>query len=161
MEEIIICRLCLENISNYICVDCLGNSVSKWIEAQDPNLLNDFKIFQEFLKNHFASFSETGKCVRCRNSNETAICPYCYTKEILSWLSTKSENLSKIFKKIFNFDFLNVGYSEGIEVKNWSPPLIIDEEEPDMNICESCGNQSEFLYKVNGSYICENCRDVI
>ncbi|MDI6807008.1 MAG: hypothetical protein QMD14_04335 [Candidatus Aenigmarchaeota archaeon] len=155
-SETIICKLCSEPIFNYLCIDCLGNSVSRWIEREDKSFLDKFKTFHNSLKNHFLSFDEKEKCIKCKRPIEVVICPYCYTKEVIFLLSVNAKNLVELFKKFFNFD---MGYSDNMKVKRWLPTMVGGEEEPDMNICEMCGNISEWLYKINGSYICESCRD--
>lgn len=163
MEETTICNLCLEPIFNHICVDCLAASVSKWIMAQDFSLLGDFKIFQDNLKNHFGSSSQHEKCIKCRASTDTVICPFCYTKEVFLWLEPKDENLAETFKKFFNFTFIGTDFFYlDDEMRNHVPAMITNtRRKHDMNICDSCENQSDDLIDVNGDYICEDCRDEI
>lgn len=160
MRETVICRICLEPIFNHICVDCLEDSVQKWLSSR-PEILKDFKKFSQNLKSLFESSTEKEKCIICGKKTETIICPYCYTKEVFDFLSSKDENLAEKFIKTFNFDFLKVGHSpETILTKNLLPIIITEKEESsDINICENCGNQSEDLREVNGSYICEVCED--
>lgn len=92
---------------------------------------------------------------------EVPICPYCYIKEVFNFLYSKDEKLAENFIKLFNFDFLKVGHNSEITItKNFNPTIISEEKEDfDMNICENCENQSDYLKKVNGSYLCEVCRD--
>jgi recombinational DNA repair protein RecR len=142
-------------------VNCLEASVQKWLGELSPNLLKDFERFSQFLKNHFESSVEKEKCIICGRKTETIICPYCYTKEVFHFLSLKDEKLAESFIKTFNFDFHKVGYAaETILTKNLSSIIITEKEESsDINICENCGNQSEDLREVNGSFICEVCED--
>jgi recombinational DNA repair protein RecR len=141
-------------------VNCLEDSVQKWLNSK-PEILNDFKNFSQNLKAIFESSVEEEKCIICGRKTGTIICPYCYTKEVFDFLFSKDKSLGENFIKIFNFDFLKVGHSsKTILTKNLMPIIIAEKEkESDINICENCGNQSEDLREVNGSYICEVCED--
>jgi hypothetical protein len=160
-EETLICKICLEPIFNYICVDCLESSVEKWVSVHFPNVLNDFKSFSNRFKNTFASYVEKEKCIKCNRTTETIVCPYCYLKEVYDFLSLKNKHLAEIFIKFFNFNSLKSEKPfESISIKNFSPVILVEEKNnPEINICEVCGNQSDYLRKVNGSYICEVCED--
>lgn len=159
MSETIICKICLEPIFNYLCVNCLEFSVRRWFEGLSFDL-SDFEKFSQNLKNQFESFAEKEKCIKCGKRAETIICPYCYAKEVFDLLSLRERKLAESFIKIFNFDFLKVGlFSESILTRNLMPIIIVDDKESsDINICENCGNQYD-LRQVNGSYICEVCED--
>ena len=161
MKETIICKLCLEPIFNYICFNCLENSVKKWLSGISQELLSKFEKFSQDLKNHFGSSAEEEKCMICWKKAEMIACPYCYSKEVFDFLSLHDKNLAESFIRNFNFDFLKVGHSsESILTKNLLPIIIVNKKEnSDINICENCGNQSDDLKEVNGSYICEVCRD--
>jgi protein-arginine kinase activator protein McsA len=126
-----------------------------------PEILSEFEKFSQDLKNRFESSLEREKCIKCGEKTEVIICPYCYTKEVFDFLSLKDRKLAEDFIQIFNFDFLKVGHlSESISTRNLIPIIIADKKEnSDLNICENCGNQSEDLREVNGSYICEVCED--
>ncbi|MEM7826044.1 MAG: hypothetical protein QW451_00210 [Candidatus Aenigmatarchaeota archaeon] len=159
MEETIICTLCLEPIFNHICVNCLENSVEKFLGNSE--FLEEFKKFSENLKKKFESSFEKEKCIKCKLEAETIFCPYCYSKEVFDFLSTKNEELAKNFIKFFNFDFLGNGYaSQTILTRNWLPVILAEKkEDQDLNICENCGNQCDDLRDFNGSYICGECED--
>jgi hypothetical protein len=160
-EETLICKICLEPILNFICINCLEDSAKKWLNIYSPNILNDFEEFSKNLKNLFESSFDEEKCIKCNEKTKTIICPYCYSKEVIDFLTLKDKKLADNFAKFFNFDFLKIGKSSGdILTKNLLPIIIVDEKNnSDINICESCENQSDDLRKVNGNYICEVCRD--
>ncbi|MEM5766568.1 MAG: hypothetical protein QW423_02970 [Candidatus Aenigmatarchaeota archaeon] len=159
MKETVVCKFCLEPIFNFICVNCLETSIKKWLFCS--NLLKDFKKFSKNLRNRFESNFEKEKCIKCGMPLETSICPYCYTKEVFDFFYLKDKTIAEGFIRVFNFDFLKVGHgSDTITVKNFTPIMISEDiENSDINICENCENQSDDLKKVNGSYICEVCRD--
>jgi hypothetical protein len=160
-RETEICRLCLEPIFNFICIDCQHASIVKWLsENGSAEFLNDFNKFHERIKEKFASTQNPVFCIKCKQVKETTICPYCYAKEVFWWLFDKNVEVAKKFAKIFNFDFLGVGYLPTIKVRNLWPIIITDERKSsDTNFCEECGVASDNLRKVNGRWICESCRD--
>lgn len=161
MEETVICRLCLEPIFNFLCMNCLGKSFSNWIDMKSPRLKNEFQIFHNHLLKIFSSDQNQEFCIKCRHTVDTVMCPYCYAKEIFWWIFSKDVKLSNKFAKIFNFDFLGIGYLPTIKTRNLEPIIIIDEKKKsDMNICENCGQTSDNLKEVNGNWLCESCREL-
>lgn len=162
MEETVICRICLEPIFNFLCIDCLGNSVNSWLGSVKPKLLNEFTAFHKSLFKYISSDQNLEKCMKCNKTTDAVICPYCYEKEIFWWIFTKDVKLSKIFARIFNFDFLGTGYlPTSIKTRNLKPVILIDKRKnSDMNICESCGQASDYLRDENGIWICESCREM-
>lgn len=157
-RDISICSICLEPIYNFICSDCLEKSIEKWIK--DKKLLVEFRKFHEKLKRIFSSENEKEFCIKCRNTNSCSICPYCYTKEIYTWLKEKSKELAERFWKIFNFDFENTGITTDSTLKNFQPIIISRIENTLFSICENCEKVAE-LKIVNGSWLCEECREEI
>jgi hypothetical protein len=159
-KETEICKLCLEPIFNFICIDCQHASIIKWLSENAPGLLNEFNNFHEKIESTFASTQNSIFCIKCKQIKETVICPYCYAKEVFWWLFDKNIEVAKKFVKIFNFDFLGIGYLPTIKTRNLWPIIITDEREStDLNFCEECGIVSDNLKKVNGKWLCESCRD--
>jgi hypothetical protein len=161
MEETVICRLCLEPIYNFICINCLQKSVFQWLSKIDQKLANEIQAFHSSLLDKFSSDINHEFCVKCKNTVNTVICPYCYVKEIFWLIFDKNIKVSKSLAKLFDFDFLGTGYLPVTKVRNLNP-VIITYKKPksDFNICDSCGQISEDLKEVNGNWICETCRDI-
>ena len=157
-KETEICKLCLEPIFNFICIDCQHASVVNWLsENGSAELVSEFNKFHEKIKEEFASTQNVMFCIKCKQMKETAICPYCYAKEVFHWLLDRNPEVAKKFAKIFNF-----GYSPTIEIENSMPIIIVNERESsDLNFCEECGIVSDNLKKINGKWLCESCRDEV
>jgi hypothetical protein len=159
-KETSICRICLEPIYNFICPNCLKKSIKKWIDFKDKSLLDDFENFHHKLTQLFSTEENVMFCIKCKKIVEIVMCPYCYAKEVFWWLFDKDIRLAKKFAKLFNFDFLNVGYLPTIELRNLEPIIITtNREKIDINICEKCGMASDNIKQVNDQWICEMCRE--
>jgi hypothetical protein len=159
-QETIICKLCLEPIFNFICIDCQYKSISKWLKSLGKNnLLNEFEKLHKKIDERFASPQNSMFCIKCKKVVETTICPYCYAKEVFWWLFRNNIILAKKFARLFNFDFLGVGYLPTIKTRNLEPVIIIDKRRnPDLNFCENCGQALDLIYK-NGRWLCKSCAD--
>jgi hypothetical protein len=157
ITEISICSICLEPIWNFICIGCLKKSIEKWIKSKE--LLQEFKKFHEKLEDTFSSGDRKEFCIRCHTTSGCSICPYCYTKEVYTWLKEKSQELAEKFWKIFNFNFEGSDISKNPRVKNLQPVIFYPRDILLFSICENCEKPSEFLKKVNGSWLCEECRE--
>jgi len=159
-EETVICRMCLEPIFNFICVDCLGDTVHKWLDSVKPEFSTEFNSFHEKLLKYIRSEENLEKCVKCKRTIDAVMCPYCYEKEVFWWIFNKDIKLSKIFARLFNFDFLGTGYLPNVKTRNLEPVVLIDSRKiSDTNICESCGQVSDDLREENGVWLCESCRE--
>lgn len=160
MEETVICRLCLEPIHNFLCVNCLQKSISQWLSKTDQKLADEIQSFHSSLLNKFSSDQNQEFCVKCKNRIDTVICPYCYVKEIFWLIFDKDVNASKNLAKIFDFDFLGTGYIQTFKTRNLSPiEISYRRSKQDLNICDNCEQTSEDLNEINGSWLCETCRD--
>ncbi|MEM7821292.1 MAG: hypothetical protein QXX38_00520 [Candidatus Aenigmatarchaeota archaeon] len=159
MEETAICKVCLEPIYNFICVDCLKEGVKKWISVTIPEIKKEFLNFHRKMINLFFCEENGIKCIKCKRKINIVICPYCYEKEVFWLIFSKNIKLAKIFSKFFNFDFLGVGYLPTFTIRDFQPVVLNEsEEEEDLNICESCG-QVSYVKKKNGVWLCESCKD--
>ncbi len=152
MEESVICQMCREPIWNFLCIDCIGDNVSKWI----PKALSQaFTGFHSNISKHF--HTATGNfepCVSCDLLNETPICPYCYTHEVYHWLNSNDSNLSGKFNKMFFFYPF-----EGSEfIRSDTLPITESENKrhPD-GICDRCGEYADELSIEDKESICETC----
>ena len=171
MRETTICKLCLEPVQNFICINCLFEDVSKWISNKNADELA-LKIARknEYLKNFVNSDFGTF-CIMCKKFVKEIACPCCYLYEIFLVIKDSDGKLAKEFEKFFNFDFtIHAGYSEltlweevhRMPTKNYTPVLISEKiQDSDFNFCESCGNKSDRLVDLNGTWLCETCREDI
>lgn len=86
------CNLCLESITNPICVRCLDKQVKSLLgKTRDyfrvHELTKDFDLFE----------NRDVKCIICRNAS--GICPHCFGSEALKEINTK---LRFTFLEYFN-----------------------------------------------------------
>lgn len=164
MEETKICKLCLEPLFNFICVDCLADSIKKFLFFGNLQLLKDFELFHKKFSRFFSSHNleKKARCVKCKRIFDVMVCPYCYINELFWWLFEKDLNLARKVAQFFNFDFLGTGYV--LNLRKVDPVIISEDKEvflPEIGICESCGQTSDDLEKINGEWLCESCRDEI
>jgi DNA-directed RNA polymerase subunit M/transcription elongation factor TFIIS len=160
VTETVICKMCLEPINNYLCVDCLKGTVHTWLDSVRPSLSKNFFSFHNNLMKFAQSEDNSETCVKCKKTTDEVICPYCYEKEVFWWLFASDIRLSGIFAKLFNFDFLGAGYLPHIKTRELEPVMLSDRNgSSDLNVCESCGQESDDLKQENGDWLCESCRD--
>ena len=156
MEETTICRICLEPIYNFICVDCFAEQIEKILPER---LKFSFNKFHNSLKENFSTNENLELCLKCRQQKDVAICPYCYFKEVFLWVVERDENYAEKIAEIFNFNFEKTEFRKSIKVKNWEPIIISESnEEFDFNVCEICGEPKE-LRKIDGKWVCETCAE--
>ncbi len=150
----VICQLCREPIWNFLCIDCLGQNIEKWLPE---NFCEQFSKFHAEIKNHFHTFTADNyePCIDCRKTSETPICPYCYTKEVYHWLSPISQDTAKNFRKTFFFYPF-----EGTEnLKSYAEPIgEISNRKFGTEACDLCGEFSENLSRSEGEWCCEECQ---
>jgi len=159
-EETLICKLCLEPVYNFICIDCQRDSVLKFLEENDKKLINDFTLFHKKLSETFSTEQNTMKCIKCLEMKETTICPHCYAKEVFLWLLERNQEVAEKFSRTFNYDFLNTGYTPGVIVNNLTPIILCEKHETsEQSICDKCGEPSDDLKEINGEWLCESCRE--
>ena len=161
--ETVICRMCFEPIFNFLCIDCLGKTVSTWLSKEKSNLVKSFNSFHSKLRAYFSSDENEEKCIKCGRTTNAVLCPYCYVNEIFWWMFEKDMKLAKKFYRFFNFDFLGTGFLPTPKIRNLEGIIISEErrEELEFGICENCGNVSENLERKDGRWICESCRDYL
>lgn len=152
MNETIICRICLNVIQNFICLDCFKKEFEKFFPEE---FLRKFSTFHKNLKKTFSTEENSMFCMKCKKISETAICNYCYNNEVFSWLSSFDERIASNFIKSFNCNFLN----DESNVKKWQPIILNEKEkEYDINFCEICGQAGE-LFEKDGKFVCESCNE--
>ena len=130
------------------------------MQQTDEKLAKRFERLHKKLEETFATEENKINCIKCGRISETVICPYCYAKEVFFWLVKKNPSLAEKFSKTFNYDFMSVGLRDTIKTRNLMPIIICDERErSDTSICDSCGEPSDNLKKVNDQWLCEDCRE--
>lgn len=175
VKEVVICRLCLEPLYNFICVDCFLEAVKKWLRSKyEDELIPAIERRHEELKRLLSSDFNCGTCIKCKSEVTAWACPCCYLYEMYCVIKTEKPELAKEFESMFNYDFLyRHGYSQLtfwqslnrqiLSTRNFQPVIIAHapdkRNKPDMCICENCGQPSARLKKQNGSWLCESCRE--
>ncbi len=111
-----LCLECNEGIFNPICPNCLAREMQAWIESNgfDSRIGRSITLFANITKNKF--IDEGVECAICK-SNQTSICPYCFTSKIYNFLQklkVRKEILEE-FLIYFNYDFEHNGYSKEFE----------------------------------------------
>ncbi len=155
VQEPIVCQLCREPIWNFLCIDCLGKNVGKWLPK---DLSAEFTKFHTDLRDHFHTLVADNyePCLDCDTLNETPICPYCYTHEVYHWISAKNPAIASVFSKLFFF----YPFEGSEHIKSEIGPIEETQNEmPGLGLCDSCGEYSELLGKANGGLYCEICKD--
>lgn len=163
MKEISLCKLCLEPISNFICVECLKKEIYHWLEFSKSNLAEDFKEIHITITKHFPADEIKINCLKCKEVVSTLVCPWCYVNEVFSWLFRKNVYLAYKFVQIFNFDFLGTGYISPTDTPARKFHAVIISERSnveDTSICDGCGQVADSLREENGFFLCESCRDL-
>ena len=160
MSSIPVCELCLEPISNFVCPDCLYNSVQQWVWKCKPSVIERLSDFHRKFLDTLVS-DKTAFCVVCKREYYHMICPYDYMKDIYSWLEdylTKKQ--LKDFLRIFSIGFKRIEHRVRgrFFYRNQGPPLH-SRRPRDMGICENCENFSDNLKLDTSHYmVCEKCR---
>jgi hypothetical protein len=160
MDNIPVCKLCLEPISNFICPGCLYKSVQQWIWRREPRLVRRFRRFHERFIETLVS-QKTAICVACRKEYYHMICPYDYLKEVYAWMEDflQPEKL-KEFLRIFSMGFKKMerNMDRKFFYRNHGPALH-GSERAEIGICELCENFSEDLRRdASNRIVCEHCR---
>jgi len=92
------CILCDDVITNPVCMECLEKQTKSWLYEVRPKLVDEFKTVASEIP--FATGNTI--CILCKH--DMSVCPYCYTKHILTWLKAYPE-LVEEFKFFFNFHY--------------------------------------------------------
>lgn len=171
--ETVICRLCLEPLYNFICVDCLLDAVKQWLRKNGASeLIPSIKKRHDEIKTLLSSDSNSVLCIKCKQETNSWACPCCYLYEIYIIIKRNKPEIANRFERIFNFDFhyhhaftqlmfWQSLHKQPLSTKNFKPVILSERESnPDLNICNRCGITSE-LKEVNGEWLCSICRDEI
>lgn len=100
-QENTVCALCLETITNFICVECLGEDIKKVLEFEKSELLRDFTDFHDNMAEQFSFFHNKDVCIKCRNTITVNVCMHCYINEVLTVFSEKDKKLESEIRSYF------------------------------------------------------------
>ncbi|MBI4017326.1 MAG: hypothetical protein HY366_00060 [Candidatus Aenigmarchaeota archaeon] len=154
VEEIPICRLCVEPVFYSVCPDCLFADINRWLEDKAPFIAIEVNAAHDSLVGTFPKAHDNKEfCVRCKDVTHNVICPYCYIREIYHELRLIDEFTAEELLRDFNFDFENNGYFGELP---WTP-VELRHVHASAGMCERCDNDSETLYSWEGEYRCINC----
>ena len=96
-----VCVLCHETVTNFICVECLGEDIKKILKFEKSELFKDFINFHEKTVEQFSFFHNKNVCIKCRNIITVDICMYCYINEVLELVSEKDKKLEREIRSYF------------------------------------------------------------
>jgi hypothetical protein len=135
----------------------LAQDIKRWLP---PATAPKFLAFHNQFVGYFHSNldADFNWCLNCKTQKEAALCPYCYTNEVIYWLKAKSPVLANRFAQLFPFDFERVGHKPVFRTN--SEPIEGVKEKSHFGICDSCGEYSEKLVSVDGEWHCESCVSV-
>ncbi len=158
-NDLALCRICLEPVTNSICIDCLYEQTYDWIYRDSKHLISVLTGVHKKLSDIFGPTEDNIEfCIKCKQEKDNVICPYCYVRDLFSEFRKYDPVKAKEFIALFNFDFENIGYMEQYSCNNTG--LIFEEtDNKEHSICHLCGNMSEMLYAENGMHVCETCKD--
>src|SRR2546428_10321142 len=106
LKEVTLCRLCLETVTNPICVNCLFEDVQNWLlSSNHVDLLMSGFSLNERIEQIIQSEDNFGICLVCKKETSQISCPCCYLFEIFSLFNAVNPSLAKAFEKSFSFDF--------------------------------------------------------
>jgi hypothetical protein len=152
-----VCQICKEPIWNFFCPDCLAGDINKWLPS---NMAEKFLKFHKQFSGYFHSNLDTtfNWCLSCKGLKESAICPYCYTNEVIYWLRARNPDMATKFAQLFPFDFEKIGHKSLLKTES----LPVGEEASDkkqLGICDVCGEYSDELICAEGEWVCDGCKE--
>ncbi|QQG39794.1 MAG: hypothetical protein HYS81_00015 [Candidatus Aenigmatarchaeota archaeon] len=154
LEEIPVCRMCLEPVFYSICTDCLFRDLNRWLEDKAPFIAIEVMEAHDGLTHSFPDSEDNVEmCVRCRETTHNVMCPYCYIREIYHELRMIDEVTAEELLQDFNFDFEGNGYFGELP---WSP-IGFTHVRASHGTCETCGNDSDRLLEWGGHFMCTGC----
>jgi len=111
-----LCLECNEGMFNPICPSCLAREMRAWIESNgfEKEVGKEVAKFANRVKNEF--IDDGTECAVCK-SNQTLICPYCFTSKIYNFLCNLKvkKAILEEFLTSFNYDSEHNGYSKEFE----------------------------------------------
>jgi hypothetical protein len=90
------CIMCKEIITNPICIECIEDGVTSWLQQTRPELVYELR---EKTNEIIFKIGNTN-CIICKT--KMAICPYCYKQHLTNWLESYPELLDE-FNYFFKF----------------------------------------------------------
>ncbi len=116
LEPQFLCDVCSIAVTNPICPSCMTEEVEAWLTLY-PDLRNQIlPRLDHYLKKIEDKPFDSTRCIKCK-SKKAAVCPYCFTENVLNELKRIKANriILKEFLQFFNFDFEHTEYSQEAE----------------------------------------------
>jgi len=173
--ETTICRICLEPVTNFICIGCLFDNIKRWVSmnstrAGELTVLISGK--HASIRGMLSQDSNSSFCVSCKNQVDEIACPCCYLYEMHAAIKSVEPAIAQKFEREFNFDLIfhhgmaQLSLWESIHGRLLSSrafkPIVITDKGrggTDLNTCDGCEVESDGLAEVEGQWLCDSCRD--
>ena len=88
------CQLCMEAITNPICVNCLDRQLKTWFMGN-----KDYFAVSELRRDMELFESDGANCIICGETS--AVCSYCFGDEVFILLKERDVGLSERFRDVF------------------------------------------------------------
>ena len=88
------CQLCMEAITNPICVNCLDRQLKTWFMGN-----KDYFAVSELRRDMELFESDGANCIIC--GKENAVCTYCFSDEVFTLLRERDKKISEDFRNVF------------------------------------------------------------
>jgi len=154
-----ICKICKEPIWNFLCLDCLGEDISRWLPTEQTSR---FTAFHRSFVGHFITPVDAtfDTCLKCRGVREAEVCSFCYLNEFMSWVNATEPDLASKLANSFVFSFERKGEFDGF-FKNTRFRPVTDNRcnRETSGLCDSCGEYSEELEARDNGLLCLECRE--
>ncbi|MBI4181362.1 MAG: hypothetical protein HY520_00140 [Candidatus Aenigmarchaeota archaeon] len=136
MDRVRLCGQCREAVSSPLSPAAIARNVARWLPGGQAE---GFRAWQQVLDGAMVG---------------TALCGYCYLKEVHQWLQEQDPVLAEAFLRLFSFGFSRAGLRGAMEV---SPVLEMEEPAKEYGICDDCGEYADSLEYIGGEWLCAAC----
>ena len=150
MDDIVVCQVCKEIVSNHICSECISNNLRKLLPAGLRHHISDF---HRIISGTFQFKDGMRYCKSCRLSDAPPVCWVCYVKEFLNWSKGANPEIIRILKGKISFRL-----TKSVKLHKFMP-LTVHKNVSIDGVCENCELYSEELYFVEGMWLCNDCKD--
>lgn len=157
--DVPVCQICKDPIWSFICPDCLGKDIGKWLPE---GLSEKFSDFHNFIVKSFSPRAYKPifvPCIKCKRKTVATICPFCYIAETSQWLKEINADLSARLVKLLPLakDW-EISETGGCVWKNGFRPITeMMCEGTEFGICDECGEYSDELVLENKKWVCRDC----
>lgn len=155
-----ICQMCKDPIWSFICPQCIGKEIRRWLPDRVRSAFSRFD--RDLLDNFSTSIDMDGlRCLRCRKVRLASICPFCYLAEVYDWLKDVKPALAESFLRFIPLRSVLRQGSHGMKWNDGIVPIGHTEmPELDEGICESCDRYTDELIHLDGRWICRDCESL-